>query len=154
MEPQSLRDQLNRDEGGYRRFVYDDKDASKAIGPGYKMVGIPTIGVGRNLRDKGISLRESDFMLDNDITEVSAEVSAEIPWSIVSLDEVRREVLINLGFNIGVPGLITRNPKFLAALQRGAWETAAAELLDGPYKKQVGPRAFRLAEQIRSGARQ
>ncbi len=152
--PTSLREQLIRDEGGYRRFVYDDQDASKPLGPGYTLKGIPTIGVGRNLRDKGLSHAEQEVLLSNDITEASAEVSAEIPWSIVSLDDVRREVLINLSFNMGVAGLIKNNPKFLAALQRGAWETAAAELLDGPYKRQVGPRAYRLAEQIRRGGRQ
>ncbi len=154
MTPSSLREQLVRDEGGYRRFVYDDKDATKKLGLGYTLKGIPTIGVGRNLRDKGISHAESDILLDNDITAASAEVSAEIPWSIVSLDEIRREVLINLSFNMGIAGLITQNPKFLAALQAGRWEEAAAELLDGPYKKQVGPRAYRLAEQILSGVRQ
>lgn len=154
MPPSSLREQLVRDEGGYQRFVYDDKDATKKLGPGYTMQGVPTIGVGRNLRDKGISHTESDFLLDNDITEASAEVSAEIPWSIVSLDEIRREALINLSFNMGIGGLIKKNPKFVDALRRGKWEEAASELLDGPYKKQVGPRAFRLAEQIRRGERQ
>lgn len=140
--PADLKEQLVRDEGGYQRFMYLD---SKKI---------PTIGVGRNIRDKGLSHTEQDFMLNNDITESSAEVSAEIPWSIVSLDQVRREVLINLTFNMGISGLVTRNPKFLASLKAGDWQAAAADLLDGPYKNQVGERAYRLAEQIRSGARQ
>lgn len=138
---ESLRDQLYRDEGN-ERFVYNDSR------------GIPTIGVGRNLRDKGISLVESDFLLDNDIRDAASEVSAEIPWSIVSLDDVRREVLVNMSFNMGIAGLIKKNPKLLEALKAGKWEAAAAELLDGPYKKQVGQRAFRLAEQIRRGERQ
>jgi lysozyme len=133
--PNNLREQLNR------------------------LKGIPTIGVGRNLRDKGISLRESDFMLDNDITEVSAEVSAEIQWSIVGLDEVRREALINMAFNMGIgsakagTGLLGFRA-FLDALKRGAWETAAHEMLNSKWVRQVGPRAHRLAEQILSGARQ
>ena len=73
--PATLREQLIRDEG-LRLTVYDDAGGS------------PTIGVGRNLRDKGISHAEAELMLDNDILEYTAAVIARIPWCH-TLDPIR-----------------------------------------------------------------
>lgn len=132
----TLRDQLLRDEG-VRLKVYKDS------------VGVLTIGVGRNLEDKGLSLAEAELMLDNDITEFTAAVLAALPWT-ARLDEVRRAALINLAFNLGVRGLLGFQ-KALVAIEAGDWFTAAAHMMDSRWAKQVGIRAERLAEQMRSG---
>lgn len=147
----SLREQLIRDED-LRLHVYDDKDPTKIIGPGYTMKGVPTIGVGRNLRDKGISVIESDFSLNNDIAEHTIEVLKAIPWSGV-LDTIRLEVLINMSFNLGTMGLL-KFVKFLAALKVGNFTLAATEMLDSAWAQQVGPRATRLSQQMILGVRQ
>jgi lysozyme len=39
----------------------------------------------------------------------------------------------------------------LEAAERGDWETAAREVLESRYHRQVGLRAERLAEQLRTG---
>ena len=135
----SLRNQLIRDEEE-RLKVYNDS------------VGVPTIGVGRNLRDKGISKTESAFMLDNDICDYTVEVAKAIPW-LGLLDTPRQEVLINMAFNLGTFGLL-KFTMFLAALQVRNWELAAVNMLDSKWANQVGPRAHRLAKQIRTGVRQ
>lgn len=57
MDTQQLREQLERHEG-LRLKPYKDT------------VGKLTIGIGRNLDDKGISRKEAFALLDNDIAEV------------------------------------------------------------------------------------
>lgn len=140
----SLREQLIRDEEN-RQFVYFDS------------VGAPTVGVGRNLRDKGLSALERDFLLDNDISDYTIQIFVAIPWAD-QLDTIRREVLVNMAFNLGI-GLSGVNgllgfPKFLAALQAKNYVLAAKEMLDSKWAKQVGSRAVRLSQQILLGIRQ
>ena len=138
----SLREQLIRDEGGYQAFVYNDS------------VGIPTIGVGRNISKSGggLSIYEQDLMLNNDITAKTIEVLRGIPWSY-TLDGVRFEVLVNMAFNLGMMGLLGF-PKFLAALKIGNYTLASSEMLNSKWATQVGTRANRLAQQIILGIRQ
>jgi len=138
----SLREQLIRDEGGYQAFVYNDS------------VGIPTIGVGRNVSKtgEGLSVYEQDLMLNNDITTKTIGVLRAIPWAY-SLDEIRFEVLVNMAFNLGISGLLVF-PKFLAALKARDYTTAAAEMLNSKWAQQVGARATRLSQQMILGIRQ
>jgi lysozyme len=141
----SLHDQLVRDEED-RQFVYTDSS------------GIPTIGVGRNLRDKGLSPLERAFMLSNDIADYTIEVLRALPWS-GELDAVRFEVLVNMTLNMGIgsaskgTGLLGFH-KFLEALKTHDYPTAAKEMLDSKWATQVGARAERLAQQIALGLRQ
>lgn len=139
MIPQTLREQLVRDEG-LRLKVYNDSR------------GIPTIGIGRNLRDKGISQAEAELMLDNDILEYTAAVVARVPWCH-TLDPVRFEVLVNMAFNLGIGGLLEFT-KTLALLERQDYGEAAREMLRSKWAEQVGLRAERLARQIATGERQ
>ena len=64
---ETLRAELSRDEGR-QKFPYVDR------------VGKTTIGIGRDLDDKGLSDPEIDFCLDNDIEE------AEREWRFPLLD--------------------------------------------------------------------
>jgi len=138
----SLREQLVRDEGGYQAFVYNDS------------VGIPTIGVGRNVSKSGpgLTIYEMDLMLNNDITKFTIEVLKAIPVA-ATLDTVRLEVLVNMAFNLGTVGL-TKFPKFLAALKAGNYELASREMLNSKWAQQVGGRATRLSQQMILGVRQ
>ena len=135
----NLREQLIRDEDN-KQFVYTDS------------VGVPTIGVGRNLLAKGLSALEREFLLHNDIAEHTLEIWQNIPWAS-QLDEVRLEVLINMSFNLGTAGLM-KFAKFLAALKAKQYDVAAREMLDSKWAAQVGPRATRLSQQIITGIRQ
>ena len=107
-----------------------------------------TIGVGRNLDDKGISKEEALFLLRNDIATVTTQLQ-KYDWYI-STDPVRRKVLIDMAVNLGVGGLL-KFRKMIAALERGDYEGAADQMLDSRWAEQVGYRAVRLAEMMRSG---
>lgn len=108
-----------------------------------------TIGVGRNLDDKGISEAEAMAMLDTDIAEVAVELERRLPL-FSKLDDVRKDALINMGFNLGVPGLL-KFRGMIAALELSDYDKAAAEMLDSKWAKQVGNRAGELARQMRKG---
>ena len=131
-----LKAELTRDED--RRYrIYTDK------------VGKVSGGIGRNLTDKGFRDNEIDLMYQNDIAETEAWLDRNLSWWRC-LDPVRQRVLMNMAFNMQGKLLGFRN--FLAAAQRGDWGTAAVEMLDSLWARQVGDRAKRLASMMRSGA--
>lgn len=132
----SLEDQLRRDEG-WKSYPYKDT------------VGKLTIGYGRNLSDTGITSAEGAMMLKNDIDLATMHLESTFPWTS-ALDEVRRAVLLNMCFNMGVGGL-GQFKQMLAKLQAGDFAGAAQEMLNSKWAEQVGPRAQRLAIQMESG---
>lgn len=136
MNRDNLRRQLIIDEG-VKKKVYKDS------------VGILTIGVGRNLQDKGLSEKEIAFLLDNDIEEVEAELNKNLPW-YKDLDPVRQEVLCNMCFNLGWPRLALFKVT-LHLIETKQYSAAATAMLQSKWAGQVGNRAKRLAEKMRTG---
>ncbi|KVU65331.1 lysozyme [Burkholderia ubonensis] len=130
-----LKAELTRDEDRRNR-IYTDT------------VGKVSGGIGRNLTDKGFRDNEIDLMYQNDIAETEAWLDRSLPWWR-SLDPVRQRVMMNMAFNMQAKLLGFRN--FLAAAQRRDWNTAATEMLDSLWARQVGARATRLAAMMRSG---
>jgi lysozyme len=108
-----------------------------------------TIGVGRNLDDMGISESEALTLLWNDIERCSQELDAALPWWN-HLDAVRRDVLVDMCFNLGIARLL-KFVKFLGALKVGDFSTAALHMVDSKWAKQVGRRAGELAAMIETG---
>jgi len=108
-----------------------------------------TIGVGRNLDDRGISPDEAMYMLANDIRDSRRELSAAFPW-FDKLDEVRQAVLIDMCVNLGLSRLQGfRNT--LALIGVGKYEAAAQEMLNSKWAEQVGRRAQRLSRMMATG---
>jgi lysozyme len=108
-----------------------------------------TIGVGRNLDDRGITPAESAMLLANDISAVETELLRALPWAS-QLDEVRQRVLLDMAFNLGLPGLLEFR-RTLATIQAGRYQQAAAMMLDSKWAAQVGQRARRLSQMMVSG---
>lgn len=109
-----------------------------------------TIGVGRNLEDRGITLAEARMLLANDLTDVRNGLLNALPW-VGNLDEVRQRVLIDMAFNLGLQGLLEFK-RTLAAVQAGQYQQAATMMLQSRWAKQVGQRAERLARMMVTGA--
>ena len=109
-----------------------------------------TIGIGRNLDDRGISRKEAYAMLDRDIRDCEHWLIDKIPEIYNNLDEVRQSVLLNMCFNLGIKGLLSfkNTLRFIAA---GDWERAANSMLASKWAKQVGMRAIELSELMRKG---
>lgn len=119
-------------------------------------VGKLTIGVGRNLDDRGLSNDEVDYLLNNDVNVHVAELLKALPW-VADLDEVRQRVLVDMAFNMGVPKLLTFK-QTLAAVKRGDYWLAAEGMRASLWARQVGDgpggafdRAERLCEMMRTG---
>jgi len=109
-----------------------------------------TIGIGRNLDDCGISQTEAYVLLENDIQNCEKQLLDEIPEIYNSLDEVRKSVLLNMCFNMGIKGLLSFK-NTLAFIAAGDWERAANGMLASKWAKQVGRRAIELSELMRKG---
>jgi lysozyme len=130
-------DQLRRDEG-LQLFPYLDT------------VGKTTIGIGRNLTDKGITAEEAEMLLGNDVEAIQNALGAKLPW-FRGLSDARQGALINIGFNVGVVGLLGFT-KTLDFMSQSNWDAAADEILNSKWASQVGDRAKRISNQIRTGA--
>ncbi len=109
-----------------------------------------TIGIGRNLDDCGISQTEAYVLLENDIQNCEKQLLDEIPEIYNAMDEVRKSVLLNMCFNLGIGGLLGFN-NTLAYIAAGDWERAANGMLASKWAKQVGRRAIELSELMRKG---
>lgn len=107
-----------------------------------------TIGVGRNLETRGITYHEAMMLLRNDIEEITGQLE-HFAW-YQSLGPVRRKVLVDMCFNLGVGGLMGFQ-KMIEALKRADYETAADEMTDSRWYKQVGERGRRLERMMRTG---
>ena len=55
-----------------------------------------------------------------------------------------------MAFNLGVAGLL-KFKKMIAALEKRDYDTAAIEMLDSQWAKQVGQRSQELSRQMRTG---
>ena len=133
-------------------------------------LGIDTIGIGRNLEDRGISKEELDWMdypsIDHvyewGITEADAVYLATNDVQIVEeelvrahpcvdrLDAVRQLILVDMAFNMGVPRL-GKFKKMWAAIHENNFEEAAKEMLDSRWANQVKSRATKLAHAMHTG---
>ena len=133
-------------------------------------LGIDTIGIGRNLEDRGITkeelndldiptiehvyeygITEADavYLATNDVQIVEEELVRAHPC-VDRLDSVRQLILIDMAFNMGVPRLC-KFKKMWAAVECGDYPTAAKEMLDSRWAKQVKGRATKLANAMHNG---
>jgi len=143
---------------GLRLQVYEDS------------LGIATIGIGRNLEDRGITpeelawmdipnmaivhtmgITEADamYLAENDVQIVEEELLRAHPC-VDRLDAVRQLILVDMAFNMGVPRL-GKFKKMWAAIHENNFEEAAKEMLDSRWANQVKSRATKLAHAMHTG---
>ena len=133
-------------------------------------LGIETIGIGRNLKDRGISLEELEYMdipnmaivYTNGISEADARYLAMNDIKIVEnelcqvhpcvkdLDAVRQLILMDMAFNMGVPRLC-KFKKMWNAIHENNFDAASIEMMDSRWARQVKSRAKKLSDAMKSG---
>ncbi len=123
MNVERLKNTLKRHEG-YRGRIYKDT------------VGVLTIGYGRNLETVGITKAEADVLIANDIRDATRVAIALVPV-FDELNDCRREVLVNMAYNLGAVRLRAFK-KTLAAVNAFDFDVAADEMLDSRWARQVG----------------
>ena len=109
-----------------------------------------TIGVGRNLDDRGISEDTAYQMLNEDIDLTINELKANID-NFDSYPVDVQYTLVDLCFNMGIRRLMSFK-KMLSYLAEGLetrnFTKAAVELMDSKYAKQLPLRAKRNHDRI------
>lgn len=108
-----------------------------------------TIGYGHNLDARGISLEVAELLLRQDMEIALKQVKNTFPWW-EKLTDARLFVLVDMVYNMGLSALCGFK-KMLAAIDGGDYETAANEILNSRYARQVGIRAHENAAMIKSG---
>ena len=107
-----------------------------------------TIGVGRNLEDKGITREEALYLLRNDIKECETDLRT-IFDNFEVFDDIRKNVLIDMRFNLG-PNRFRQFKKMMAAVRKKDFQQAAEEMKNSNWYRQVGKRAENLCEMMES----
>lgn len=136
--------QLLRDEG-CRLLPYKDTR------------GFNTIGIGHNLDANplpfsvvlGISLAQAQQILHDDVQRITTKLVADLPW-LTKLDDARFGVFANMAFNLGAGGIESFHHD-LSDTMNGDFEAAANDMESSLWYKQVGARAERLVQQMRTG---
>lgn len=141
-----LVEQLKKDEG-LRLEAYKDT------------VGVWTIGYGHTGPEVKPGLvwteAQAEAALVDDVREHNAKLAAALPW-LNLLDPVRRRVLQNMAFNLGIGNADTGKgllgfKNTLNYVRTGQYDKAADGMLASKWAKQVKGRAVRLAKQMRTG---
>jgi lysozyme len=109
-----------------------------------------SIGVGRNLEDRGIGESEALLLLDNDIKDFWEQLRGRLPWLEKAPERVQ-EAVVNMAFNLGVNGLLGFK-ETLALMQTEKYDEAARAMLASKWARQVGKRAERLAGEVQSAS--
>ena len=165
-------DMLKKHEG-YRKFPYEDTEGHQTIGYGFKMDALNTKEIiiallsyisdttidkfmrkcapeARKIIEKmGVGKDLADMILRNKIHNIKEEMIDRYDW-IVMLTSERRNVIIDMAYNMGFAGLNTFR-KMIRAIRNCDWDKAADEMLDSKWAKQVGGRAKELAKIMREG---
>ena len=134
MNIETVREDLKRDEG-FRSFPYKCT------------AGKLTIGYGRNLEDKGISLKEAEYLLYDDILECTQDLQEIFPEFEDYSENVQR-VLTNMRFQLGHAGLLAFK-KTIKYIREKNWNMAAEEMMDSRWYRQTTKRAKRLIKLMR-----
>jgi len=114
-----------------------------------------TIGYGHNLEAHGkakpesITIEEAEKWLDEDIAAAEKQCQTRMPF-YAALDDVRKVVLVDMCFNLGINGLLGFK-KTLAAVEKKNFAGAAVEMMDSKWAKQVKGRATKLQTMMAYG---
>ena len=144
MNVEQLREQLKIDEGCVYE-IYNDH------------LGYPTFGIGHLVRESdpehgsplGTAVSEGRVIeaFDADIEIVLSDCNTLYP-DFEDLPEEAQQIIANMMFNLGRPRL----SKFVG-MKRGVdekdWNSAADEMVDSRWYRQVGARAERLVNRMR-----
>lgn len=111
-------------------------------------VGKLTIGVGRNLTDRGLSNDEIDYILVNDLHEI-VRVADLYHW-YEALTDNRKLVVLDMLFNLGQPRF-EKFQRMIAAIEAADWREASEQMLTSRWARQVKGRAVTLGTMMLNG---
>ena len=105
-----------------------------------------TVGIGRNLEDRGITKDEAMILLRNDIAECEADLFRIFP-KLFDLSDNRRWALIDMRFNLG-PERFRLFTRMIKAVKANDFIEAARQARDSMWYRQVGCRGDEVVAMI------
>ena len=145
MDIKKLRDQLEIDEGVVYE-IYNDH------------LGYPTFGIGHLITasdpeyDSPLGTRVDVSRVaeafEQDVQTVLSECTVLYP-DFDDLPEEVQQIIANMRFNLGRPRL-SKFRGMKAGVDDQTWQSAADEMVDSRWYRQVGARAERLVERMRN----
>ena len=132
-----------------RSKPYDDTNGKPifALETGGKI----TIGIGRNLCDRGLTEEEIYYLFNNDVDEAYKDARRLLGKEVFDALTLRRQaVMLNMAFNLG----FTRLAGFVntvQAVREGRYADAARGMRLSKWAQQVGMRAVQLIEMMENG---
>lgn len=142
---------------GFRGAPYKDSVGVKTVGYGRNLEANPitkaewkAIGGKRDLTKEPLTEDEADVLFQNDMKRARSSAKAVAGKTFNKLTQARKDVLIDMAFNLGGTKLKAFK-KFLAALRAGDYDKAAEEMRDSKWAKQVGRRADKLIATMKKG---
>lgn len=138
----------------FRQVVHDlRRHEGCRLSPYRDTEGVWTIGYGHTegvTKDSDpISQAQADRWLIEDTHKALADARKAVS-NFDELDDVRKGVLVNMAFNLGLTRLRGFR-KTLAAIENKQFNVAALEMLDSKWAAQVGQRARELASRMATG---
>ncbi len=152
---ESIFDQLARHEGMRNKMYYDSK-------------GIPTIGIGFNLKDpgnlkilnklkiserdlrNGLSNNQIKLLFDESLKQAKSDALKFLPNFNQHPVQVQNAI-IDMSFNLGHSRL-NKFVQLRKALMEKNYDKASKEMLNSTWAKQVGNRAKYLSELVKSAS--
>lgn len=122
-------------------------DEGLQLKPYKDTLGKLTIGVGRNLNDRGLSEAEAMFLLENDIKDAVGGAYGLVS-NFNNLSDNRKIVLVSMVFQMGKNG-VSKFRNMLTAIEIEDFSIAAAEMLDSRWATQTPNRALRLSNMMK-----
>ena len=117
--------------------------------PYYDTLGNLTIGYGTLVANLVVSKELATEWIKGEVAKVEAELSKDKRFQAIT-NPARRDVLVEMAYNIGVSGLMKFTETW-KAIEAKDWDKAANQMLTSKWAKQVKGRAIRLAQQMRDG---
>jgi lysozyme len=110
--------------------------------------GKTTIGYGYNIESNGLSDDLALILLNVELSASRDILSHNVSyWNYLS--DVRKSVLIDMCYNMGWPTL-SKFKKMFAALEDEDYQEAANQMKDSKWYKDVGQRADKLIQSMKS----
>lgn len=145
-------DLLKRHEG-FEAKAYLCPVGAKTIGYGYNLDANPLKLNARVIADfckNGLCEEEATLLLTNEVNRLKGLLSAELNfWQ--QLNDARQAVLLNMAYNLGIKGLM-KFTRTLALIEQGDYASAASQMLNSRWAKQVKGRAIELSLVMKTGA--
>ena len=124
---------------GFREEVYLDS------------LGNPTCGWGHHLAvGSRVDRKICEIFLEHDIANAVNDFYRIDKDLRDKLNPVRRRVICNMIFNLGLNGVL-KFKKMWKAIKKEDWDEAKTQMLNSLWTQQVGHRAFELANLMKEG---